>query len=511
MPFQSEKQRRYMHANLPKIANRWEKKYGSGGIAELNAELNSLPEYFMPFPAAQGGRIGFNSGTNYKTRKELIEEADLDEDKTLLDFLSEKTRVGSDKYNIKLSPEAELNLLESSEGGYDIKDKNITYGADTTANIGPFEIGMDYKKFLDKYEVTKDGTTVEKDTSRDRQIAYHLGIDLDTLYAKVQSDKDFKNFYFTIRKTFGGPKDMNQGGRIGYTGGSGSYGEYVQIMNALEMDPMPISIFNSLQGVMSVSEMVAMGSPGKAHGGLISSHEAGIYGLAEGGRTGFFTGMREAEQQAQSSGGGGGYQSVHDTGAVTQTPGRPTTTTTTSDDGDGRSQALINISKQKKRPTYTGTEDLEEQLVVDEQNALNRLKFDRNLTKNERENLEVGLGFRPPKPKKGFWGTVGTVLAVATGLAPILGIKVPGIINTAAQASSYMKKANYALDQYNKFTGSNHTFKSLANKVTTEDKLRAETKKLQQALPRGHPERIALEAQKKTRTLPKDGPRWRRE
>ena len=55
MPFQSEKQRRYMHANLPKIANRWEKKYGLGGIAELNAELNQLPEYYLP--AAQGGMV----------------------------------------------------------------------------------------------------------------------------------------------------------------------------------------------------------------------------------------------------------------------------------------------------------------------------------------------------------------------------------------------------------------------------------------------------------------------
>jgi len=114
MPFQSEKQRRYMHANLPDIANRWERDYANGGVAALNTQLNSLPEYYMPFPAA--------------------------------------------------------------------------------------------------------------------------------------------------------------------------------------------------------------------HGGLIPAHQAGIYGLAEGGRTGFFTGMREAEQQAQSSGGDGGYQNVHQTGAVTQTPGRTTTT-----------------------------------------------------------------------------------------------------------------------------------------------------------------------------------------
>jgi len=72
MPFQSEKQRRYMHANLPVIANRWEKKYGLGGVAELNAELNSLPEYYLPFPAAQGGRIGFEHGSGPMTFQEYF-------------------------------------------------------------------------------------------------------------------------------------------------------------------------------------------------------------------------------------------------------------------------------------------------------------------------------------------------------------------------------------------------------------------------------------------------------
>ena len=169
MPFQSEKQRRYLHANHPEIAKRWERDYAGGGrigyrlgtekepkqnnlsgilenitqeqvdqdpdrYAQLLIELRP-PDLIMGshgnqmaywtqhngdqigvpwgythsnldyYPKAQGGRIGFNSGTNYKTRKELIEEADLEE-RNLLDVLSEKTRVGSDKYNIKLSPEA---------------------------------------------------------------------------------------------------------------------------------------------------------------------------------------------------------------------------------------------------------------------------------------------------------------------------------------------------------------------------------------------------------------------
>ena len=37
MPFKSEKQRRYMHANLPKIAQRWEKEYKKGERVKVNA------------------------------------------------------------------------------------------------------------------------------------------------------------------------------------------------------------------------------------------------------------------------------------------------------------------------------------------------------------------------------------------------------------------------------------------------------------------------------------------
>ena len=37
MPFKSEKQRRYMHANEPKVADRWE-KYADGGMIKKLAK-----------------------------------------------------------------------------------------------------------------------------------------------------------------------------------------------------------------------------------------------------------------------------------------------------------------------------------------------------------------------------------------------------------------------------------------------------------------------------------------
>ena len=73
-----------------------------------------------------------------------------------------------------------------------------------------------------------------------------------------------------------------------------------------------------------------------AQGGYIRPEDSGVLGLADGGRTGFFTGMREEEQKQQqtqhrerpdvlsSPGPQPTYQTVHDTGAVTQTPGRRT-------------------------------------------------------------------------------------------------------------------------------------------------------------------------------------------
>jgi hypothetical protein len=54
MPFQSEKQRRYLHANHPEIAKRWERDYAGGGrIPAHQAGIYGL---------AEGGRTGFRNG-----------------------------------------------------------------------------------------------------------------------------------------------------------------------------------------------------------------------------------------------------------------------------------------------------------------------------------------------------------------------------------------------------------------------------------------------------------------
>jgi len=118
------------------------------------------------------------------------------------------------------------------------------------------------------------------------------------------------------------------------------------------------------------------------------------------------------------------------------------------DDSDGRTQALINISKQKKRPTYIGDEDLEGQQERDQQIALNRLKYDRNITKNEREGLEVGLGLRAPKQSSGFLKGLGT-LAAGVFLPMLLPAKAAAaykMYNTAKTVSKYATKFGLTKD-----------------------------------------------------------------
>ena len=57
------------------------------------------------------------------------------------------------------------------------------------------------------------------------------------------------------------------------TAGASDYLQYVQAMNALGQQPMPIDIFQSLEGIMSVQDMVNMGSPeNKAQGGITGTY-----------------------------------------------------------------------------------------------------------------------------------------------------------------------------------------------------------------------------------------------
>ena len=146
----------------------------------------------------------------YKSRAQLIAESGF-QNKSLLDTLSEKSRIGSDKVGLKLSPSAELNVSKSSEGNYDIKNKNIWMRLSSILNLGPFSADIDYSKIKDKIKVKskKEGATVFKDAWDDERLAYKLGYAKDGLNMDVRTNKDLNNLQFSLKKTF-----MNEPERI---------------------------------------------------------------------------------------------------------------------------------------------------------------------------------------------------------------------------------------------------------------------------------------------------------
>ena len=300
----------------------------------------------------------------------------------------------------------------------------------------------------------------------------------------------------------GGIAGLQKGGRIGYSQGSGSdYLQYVQAMNALNLQPMPLEIFNSLRPIMSLQDMVNMGSPGKAEGGFIPAHQAGVLGLAEGGRTGFQYGSPHEEAAASYAGTHAGENAARDT--PSQAPdqgghsrfdvgsgyyGEPTTPSTPKDDGDGP----INIHDDT-------IEVIEEQKKTDEinrQNALRRMVLDRS---EKTETWEKDQQWN--KPKTSWLKKIGIGAAVITGVAPFLGIKAPGAIKTIAELNALHNKTNNALRLFNKFNNTNHTLESLFNEVKN---IETADKKLLASLPKDHPERKALEAKMNIKTPPTD-------
>ena len=250
MPFQSPKQRRYMHANLPEIANRWERDY------------------------ANGGRIGFDSGSENK--------------------------------GVKISPI--LSMSKTSETpveGIDVDVSETDYGIAGMYQGDNLYGGGEYTKGKVKVNVQEDGNTVFEDSmSKDDLMQLYLGI---------------------------GQKEGNHA-ELG-TDGQGNW---------------TLNIIKSFN-----------------QGGLIPSHEAGIYGLAEGGvpdigfskvkpsndgsRPGYFTaeygGGDTSTSDSGSSGGGDAGHLSHNV-SVSLGGTKPDTKTST---GDGYQDRIIELADRKRK------------------------------------------------------------------------------------------------------------------------------------------------------------------
>ena len=267
-------------------------------------------------------------------------------------------------------------------------------------------------------------------------------------------------------------------------------------------------------------------------GGMVPAHQAGILGLAEGGSItktpegqtrGFVQSRSDGRRPGyteddEDTGGMGHHGGGHGIGATSSSSNQgsdrghsrfdvgsgyygetKTTTPSTPDDSDDDDKAASyeNWNIQEK---YTGDEDLEEQQEIDRRNAITRLKYDPNLSKNDRHALEVGLGLRQPKQNTLMGNIVKGIITIATAGA---GAGVFG--KDAMKVAKLYQKFNQAKqiktawdDEKIKLGKMEFDISNLKNKLTSDNQ------KLIASLPEGHPERIALEAKMKIKTPPTD-------
>ena len=407
MPFQSEKQRRYMHANLPDIANRWEAKYGLGGFAELNTQLNDLPEYYIPknqggfIPSHEAGIYGLAEGG---TPMLVAKRNDGQRPGYGWDpgagapqaTASSSGSVGGEGYQnvhqtgaVTQTPgRTTTDQGHTGEGWQtnaipDTKKKKATI--DDSGEVGQGFIGKITKKYPKFFQIDtakkikqiknmswKEAWNLEKQMSKSLFGKGYTGVD------KVGGSKyiteGIKSLFMDPSKwssKIGGATSLAKklavlaGEKVlpAVMGGTNIIGAplaYVQgasvLQNFLESQGMKKGALGDdilARGaeaagadVLSIPDednATSQDLPPNYSGTAEFSaeekgdkyvplqdtkfnwegQEGGIAGLKQGGRIGFFTGMREAEQEAQST--GGEYQNVHQTGAVSQTPGRTAT------------------------------------------------------------------------------------------------------------------------------------------------------------------------------------------
>jgi len=551
MPFQSEKQRRYMHANLPDIAKRWERDYAGGGIAELNQELNSLPEYYMPFPAAQGGRIGFDKGSPLIIWGKPVDEQwdNLNEDQKKYIRENFPDQVPKEAAQGGLIPAHQAGIYGLEDGGQLVKsgpgrpgyngqgdytpdrstggggppgggDPGMTYTAPPEAKppqLGGPSTVEDAIKFRDtppedgprKLDNITHGENEWQNLivpglldkgKRVQKILASRALQKRKLDNITHGENEWQNLIVPglldkgkrVQKIL--EDRVRQNELINF--GKGLEDKFENQFEGIEGHRADISqqdIDEFLNNTMAqnsdddtAAEIIKMRTGNQTLTGTdvgiirkykektkptgkfrIVTAEGGIIGLKQGGRTGFFTGMREAEQQERAT--RGPREDPDRFGPVqTVTPPGP------DPQGDwGTTQE--HIIKQE----------------IDKQ----------NLEKTEEWEKSKEAPWNKPTDKWAIARTLGKAAAAVYTLGGSLGWEVPGIIKTAAQANTFLSNVDRTVALAKRFNliDENVTTESIATELMTKlGQGSAEREKkmdVYESLPPNHPERIALQAE----------------
>ena len=244
---------------------------------------------------------------------------------------------------------------------------------------------------------------------------------------------------------------------------------------------------------------------------LFQAKDGGRIGLYQGG--GPHGGGADSGSKNGKSGNGGnkspGHPSNQQTSTSTSSPSSDrqpgfetsnTKTTTTSPKGDDDArEKYISTRKYPKRykTVETHVPHTDKKVTTQIRDYYDPKGHQKRAPKNEKERHILD---------KIAWG-----IALYTGIAPILGMKVPGVVTTAGKLLGYRKNINTALDYAQKvgLLDEKYTVNELFDKEIEKAKTRKSKMDEYESLPKGHPDRVALEIElqigKKPDNLGDDG------
>ena len=158
------------------------------------------------------------------------------------------------------------------------------------------------------------------------------------------------------------------------------------------------------------------------------------------------------------------------------------TTTSTGDGDDAREQYIATQTYPKRYKTVeTHVPHTDEIVTTQIRDYYDPKGHQKRAPKNEKERHILD---------KIAWG-----IALYTGIAPILGMKVPAVVTTAGKVLGYRKNIDTALKYAQKvgLLDEKYTVNELFDKEIEKAKVRKSKMDEYESLPKGHPDRVALE------------------
>ena len=193
-------------------------------------------------------------------------------------------------------------------------------------------------------------------------------------------------------------------------------------------------------------------------------------------------------------------------GATSMGSGRDYSPAPTRDTGSDYGQFDRAVSQAANNPPSTKSDSGGDGLYQDQ---IMKIAEQQKKTKEKRETASqegwhqfLTPRHKTPAPKeKSFLDKLAIGIAVYTGVAPFLGLKVPSVVSTAGNLLSKRSEINTALKYAQKIglLDSKYTVDELFDKQVEKMKASAKERKekmdLYESLPPGHPDKIALEVE----------------